>query len=149
MDGSAIEKLITEISKRCGHNWKYKEVKDVFNEMSIFMNSLNNITWERLEKENYVTYPVKSENLLGEDIIFHDGFPTPNKLGKIMPVDLIYPNDEISSDFPMILSTGRLLEHWHTGTMTRRALVLDELESFPIVFINEIDSNHYVVNIWI
>ena len=84
-----------------------------------------------------MTYPVKSEDVLGEDIIFHDGFPTPNKLGKIMPVDIIYPNDEISSDFPMILSTGRLLEHWHTGTMTRRALVLDELEPVPVIFINE------------
>ena len=43
----------------------------------------------------------------------------------------------------MILSTGRLLEHWHTGTMTRRALVLDELEPVPIIFINEIDSKFY------
>ena len=60
-----------------------------------------------------------------------------------MPVDLIYPNDEISSDFPMILSTGRLLEHWPTGTMTRRALVLDELEPVPIIFINETDSKFY------
>ena len=75
--------------------------------------------------------------------MFHDGFPTSNKLGKIMPVDVIYPNDEISSDFPMILSTGRLLEHWHTVTIRRRALVLDELEPVPIIFINEIDSKFY------
>ena len=75
--------------------------------------------------------------------MFHDGFPTSNKLGKIMPVDVIYPNDEISSDFPMILSTGRLLEHWHTVTIRRRALVLDELELVPIIFINEIDSKFY------
>ena len=43
----------------------------------------------------------------------------------------------------MILSTGRLLEHWPTGTMTRRALVLDELEPVPIIFINETDSKFY------
>ena len=135
--------IIQEIARRIGLDWNYTSPKEIFNEMKLIMPSLNNISWERLEKENYVTYPVKSENLLGEDIIFHDGFPTPNKLGKIMPVDLIYPNDEISSDFPMILSTGRLLEHWHTGTMTRRALVLDELEPVPIIFINEIDSKFY------
>ena len=135
--------IIQEIAKRIGLNWNYTSPKEIFDEMKLIMPSLNYISWERLEKENYVTYPVKSENILGEDIMFQDGFPTPNKLGKIMPVDLIYPNDEISSDFPMILSTGRLLEHWHTGTMTRRALVLDELEPVPIIFINEIDSKFY------
>ena len=65
--------LITEIAKRCGYDWKYKEVKDVFNEMSIFMNSLNNITWERLEKEDAVCYPSKNINQPGDEVIFTDG----------------------------------------------------------------------------
>ena len=85
--------------------------------MKLIMPSLNNISWERLEKENYVTYPVRSKNIPGEDIIFYDGFPTSNNLAKIVPVDLINPNDELNSDFPLILSTGRLLEHWHTDKL--------------------------------
>ena len=93
-----------------------------------------------------MTYPVRNKNISGEDIIFYDGFPTSNNLAKIIPVDLINPNDELNSDFPLILSTGRLLEHWHTGTMTRKAIILNDLEPDPIVFINEIDSKFYNID---
>ncbi len=138
--------IIQEIAKRMGLDWNYASPKEIFDEMKLIMPSLNNISWERLGKENYVTYPVKSKNILGEDIIFYDGFPTSNNLAKIIPVDLINPNDELNSDFPLILSTGRLLEHWHTGTMTRKAIILNDLEPDPIVFINEIDSKFYNID---
>ena len=138
--------IIQEIAKRMGLDWNYASPKEIFDEMKLIMPSLNNISWERLEKENYVTYPVKSKNIPGEDIIFYDGFPTSNNLAKIIPVDLINPNDELNSDFPLILSTGRLLEHWHTGTMTRKAIILNDLEPDPIVFINEIDSKFYNID---
>ena len=46
------------------------------------------------------------------------------------------PNDELCKEFPLVLSTGRLLEHWHTGTMTRKAIILDKLEPYPIIFMN-------------
>ena len=138
--------IIQEIAKRMGLDWNYASPKEIFDEMKLIMPSLDNISWERLEKENYVTYPVKSKNIPGEDIIFYDGFPTSNTLAKIIPVDLINPNDELNSDFPLILSTGRLLEHWHTGTMTRKAIILNDLEPDPIVFINEIDSKFYNID---
>ena len=139
--------IIQEIAKRIGLDWNYTSPKEIFDEMKLIMPSLNNISWERLEKENYVTYPVRSQNIPGEDIIFYDGFPTSNNLAKIVPVDLINPNDELNSDFPLILSTGRLLEHWHTGTMTRKAIILNDLEPDPIVFINEIDSKFYNIDL--
>jgi formate dehydrogenase major subunit len=107
------------------------------------MPSLNNISWERLERDGFVTYPVESEFELGQDIIFNDGFPTLNKLAKITPTKLIMPNDELSKEFPLVLSTGRLLEHWHTGTMTRKAVILDKLEPDPIIFMNENDRKFY------
>ena len=130
-----------------GLDCEYKHPKEIYEEMSLTMPSLNNISWERLEKDNHVTYPVKSELIPGEDIIFTDGFPTSNNLAKIVPVNLSKPNDELNSDFPLILSTGRLLEHWHTGTMTRRALILNELEPDPMIFMNKVDSNFYNLNL--
>ncbi len=139
--------IIQEIAKRMGLSWSYKSPKDIFDEMKLVMPSLDNISWERLEKDNHVTYPVKSELIPGEDIIFTDGFPTSNNLAKIVPVDLSKPNDELNSDFPLILSTGRLLEHWHTGTMTRRAVILNELEPDPMIFMNKVDSNFYKLNL--
>jgi formate dehydrogenase major subunit len=135
--------IIQEIAKRMGLDWNYQSPKDIFNEMKLIMPSLNNISWERLERDGFVTYPVESEFELGQDIIFNDGFPTLNKLAKITPTKLIMPNDELSKEFPLVLSTGRLLEHWHTGTMTRKAIILDKLEPNPIIFMNENDRKFY------
>ena len=131
--------LITEIAKRCGHNWKYKEVKDVFNEMSIFMNSLNNISWERLEKEDAVCYPSQNINQPGDEVIFSEGFPTKSGLAKIVPVSLSEPNELPDSKYPLILTTGRLLEHWHTGAMTRRSYDLNIQEPEATVSMNPED----------
>ena len=134
-DIEEIKKLQIDLSQL---NSKFdNHIKDIFNEMKLIMPSLNNISWERLERDGFVTYPVESEFELGQDIIFNDGFPTFNKLAKITPTKLIMPNDELSKEFPLVLSTGRLLEHWHTGTMTRKALILDKLEPDPIIFMNE------------
>ena len=137
--------IIQEIAKRMGLGWDYKSPKDIFDEMKLVMPSFDNISWERLEKDNHVTYPVKSELIPGEDIIFTDGFPTSNNLAKIVPVNLSKPNDELNSEFPLILSTGRLLEHWHTGSMTRRSKVLQHIEPEAYVHIsrNDMKKNNF------
>ena len=75
-----------------------------------------------------MTYPCTGENEPGQDILFGDGFPTPSGRGLLVPAGLIPPDEVPDSQFPMILTTGRLLEHWHTGAMTRRASVLDAIE---------------------
>ncbi len=92
------------------------------------MPSLNNITWERLEREDAVTYPADALDKPGNEILFGDGFPTKSGRAKIVPAALVPPDELPDDSYPMVLSTGRLLEHWHTGAMTRRAGVLDELE---------------------
>ena len=139
--------IIQEIGRRMGLSWNYKSPRDIFIEMKLVMTSLNNISWERLERDGYVTYPASSEDKPGEDIIFMDGFPTSNNLAKIIPVKIIQPNDEINKDFPFVLSTGRMLEHWHTGTMTRRSVVLDKIEPYPIIFINSKDVKKYLLDL--
>jgi formate dehydrogenase major subunit len=89
---------------------------------------LNNITWERLEREHFVTYPCPAEDKPGDEIVFGDGFPTASGRARLVPVKIVSPAEEPDADYPMVLTTGRQLEHWHTGAMTRRASVLDELE---------------------
>ena len=105
------------------------------------MPSLANITWERVEKENSVTYPCLAPEEPGEEIIFGDGFPTSSGRAKIVPVDIVPPDELPDSEYPMILSTGRLLEHWHTGAMTRRAVNLDSLEPEAIACLNYRDMD--------
>ena len=135
--------IIKEIANRMGLSWDYKSPKDIFLEMKLVMPSLNNISWERLESEGSVTYPAKSATDPGDDIIFTDGFPTVNNLAKIIPVKIIEPNDEINKNFPFVLSTGRMLEHWHTGTMTRKSFVLNDIEPDPVIFMNHNDFKKY------
>ena len=117
-----------ELAKRLGLDWSYDSPADIFAEMKRNMRSLDNITWDRLEKENAVTYPSLSESDPGQPIVFGDGFPRPEGRAKFTPASVIAPDDVPNADYPMILTTGRQLEHWHTGSMTRRASVLDGLE---------------------
>ncbi len=130
LPGQAREdwQIIQEIARRIGLDWHYDHPRDVFAEMKTAMPSLDNITWERLERESSVTYPCTAEDRPGEAIVFADGFPTPSHRGRLVPVSILPPGEEPDAQFPMVLTTGRQLEHWHTGAMTRRASVLDMLE---------------------
>ena len=120
--------LIQEIAKRLGLDWTYSHPNDVFAEMAQVMPSLKNISWERLEAEDAVTYPCDASDKPGNEILFGERFPTKSGRGKIVPTNLVPPDELPDQDYPMVLSTGRLLEHWHTGAMTRRSDTLDALE---------------------
>ncbi|MGB1264816.1 MAG: formate dehydrogenase subunit alpha [Nereida ignava] len=117
-----------ELAKRLGLGWTYTHPSEVFAEMKLNMKSLSNITWDRLEGENAVTYPSLSPTDPGQPIVFGDGFPRQDGRAKFTPASVIAPDDTPDDEYPMILTTGRQLEHWHTGSMTRRATVLDAVE---------------------
>jgi formate dehydrogenase major subunit len=120
--------IIQEIARRIGLDWSYTHPRDVFAEMKFAMPSLDNITWDRLQRESSVTYPCDAETEPGHDIVFGDGFPTASGRGRLVPAAIGPPAEEPDEEYPMVLTTGRQLEHWHTGAMTRRASVLDEIE---------------------
>lgn len=130
--------IIQEMARRLGLDWNYEGAEDVFNEMRLGMDSIAGITWERLQHET-VTYPCEQEGDPGEPIIFVDDFPTENGRAKLVPADIIPPDEQPDEDYPFVLITGRQLEHWHTGSMTRRASVLDALEPEPFVAVNPRD----------
>ena len=103
------------------------------------MPSLKNISWERVDREDSVIYPAKAPDVPGDQIAFTDGFPTADGRGKIVPADLLPPDEVPDAEYPLVLTTGRLLEHWHTGSMTRRAGVLDAIEPVGIAAMNPRD----------
>lgn len=116
-----------ELAKRLGLDWNYSHPSEVFAEMKRNMKSLDNITWARLEGEA-VTYPSLSPEDPGQAIVFGDGFPRANKRARFTPAKIVEPDERPDADYPFVLITGRQLEHWHTGSMTRRATVLDAVE---------------------
>ncbi|WP_299640715.1 formate dehydrogenase subunit alpha [uncultured Ruegeria sp.] len=120
-------KITVELAQRIGLNWDYTDVSEVFAEMKLTMESLDNITWERLETET-ITYPSLSETDPGQPIVFGDGFPRAGGKARFTPASVIPPDEAPDDEYPMIATTGRQLEHWHTGSMTRRAKVLDAVE---------------------
>ncbi|MEH6527822.1 MAG: formate dehydrogenase subunit alpha [Sneathiella sp.] len=135
MPGDARQDLwiIQEMAKRLGLDWNYGHVKEVFTEMTQVMGSIKGISWERLENADAVIYPCTSADDPGQPLIFTENFPTANGLGKFVPASLVSPDEIPDREFPTVLTTGRLLEHWHTGSMTRRSEVLDAMEPEPIV----------------
>ncbi|MGB1387420.1 MAG: formate dehydrogenase subunit alpha [Paracoccaceae bacterium] len=120
--------ITVDLAQRLGLAWSYDSPADVFAEMKLNMKSLDNITWDRLEGVNAVTYPSLSPDDPGQPIVFGDGFPRPEGRARFTPAAIIPPDDTPDADYPMILITGRQLEHWHTGSMTRRSAVLDAVE---------------------
>ncbi len=120
--------VLVELAKRLGLPWDYTHPREVFAEMKQGMPSLDNITWDRLEAENAVTYPSLSPTDPGQPVVFGDGFPREGGRARFAPASIVPPAETPDADFPFILTTGRQLEYWHTGSMTRRAHVLDAVE---------------------
>ncbi len=131
--------IIQQMANRLGCDWNYKHVSEVFDEMRHTMPSIAGITWERLEREDAVTYPCLKEGDPGDPVVFVDEFPRESGRARFVPADIIPADERPDTDYPMVLITGRQLEHWHTGSMTRRATVLDSIEPDPIALIHPLD----------
>jgi formate dehydrogenase major subunit len=131
--------IIQELANRLGCGWEYKHVSEVFDEMRHTMPSIGGITWERLEREHAVTYPCVKEGDPGQSVVFTETFPRESGRAKFVPADIIPAAERPDPEYPMVLITGRQLEHWHTGSMTRRALVLDALEPDPVALVHPLD----------
>jgi formate dehydrogenase major subunit len=131
--------IVQELARRIGLDWHYQHPRDVYAEMTQAMPSLANITWERLAAESAVTYPCDGPDQPGHDIVFGDRFPTGDGRGRFTPADVLPPDELPDTAYPMVLTTGRQLEHWHTGAMTRRAAYLDALEPEAVASLHPAD----------
>jgi formate dehydrogenase major subunit len=131
--------IIQEIAKRLDLDWNYGHVSEVFDEMRLSMPSIAGITWDRLERDHAVTYPCTKEGDPGQSVVFVEDFPREGGRARFVPADIIPANERPDTEFPMVLITGRQLEHWHTGSMTRRATVLDALEPDPVALVHPLD----------
>ena len=128
--------IIQQLAKGLGLNWDYNGpdsgVAEVYDEMRHAMKDVIwGITWKRLDKEQSVTYPCLDEKKPGDSVVFTETFDTSDGKVNLVPTKPTPPNEVPDLDFPFVLITGRQLEHWHTGSMTRRATVLNAIEPAP------------------
>jgi formate dehydrogenase major subunit len=135
--------IIIDLARELGLSWDYgtgaSAVAKVFDEMRRNMPSIAGITWERLSEEDSVTYPCEKEGDPGDSVVFTKDFPTESGKAKFVPADIIPADERPDGDYPMVLITGRQLEHWHTGSMTRRSGVLDSIEPDPVALLHPLD----------
>ena len=133
--------VICELSNRVGYPMNYSSPAQVFAEFASLTQSYQGLTHDNLGVTGKIWPCPDPEHSLGEIVLFGDGFPTPNGKAKFVPAEFSHAKDMPDADFPMILNTGRVLEHWHTGTMTRRAVALDALQPGPFVEVHPDDLN--------
>jgi len=131
--------IIVDMGRRLGLDWRYAGARDVFDEMRKAMPSIAGITWERLEREHSVTYPCEQEGDPGAPVVFTERFPTATGKAQLVPAVLIRAAEQPDREYPWVLITGRQLEHWHTGSMTRRTGVLDAIEPDAVASVHPAD----------
>ena len=136
--------ILIQMARQLGLDWSsYGDgpgaVAAVFDEMRHAMPSIAGITWERLQREHSVTYPCMHEGDAGSPVVFVDDFPTATGKARFVPADIIPADERPDTEYPLVLITGRQLEHWHTGSMTRRSGVLDALEPDPVAMLHPLD----------
>ena len=134
--------IIQQLAQRMGLDWHYPGehagVAQVYEEMRQAMaGAIAGISWERLLQQSSVTYPCLSRDDPGHPVIFDQQFPTPSGRVRLVTAGLVSADEQPDSEYPWVLITGRQLEHWHTGSMTRRAKVLDALEPEATVSMNQ------------
>jgi formate dehydrogenase major subunit len=140
--------LIISLANRLGLGWDYgqtrqpdsvetgAEISRIYEEMRHHMTSLAGLPFARIARDGTATYPAPSPEAPGQDILFTQGFPRAGGKGKLVPASLLPPDEVPDAEFPLVLTTGRLLEHWHTGAMTRRSGLLDRLEPEGLAALN-------------
>jgi formate dehydrogenase major subunit len=131
--------IIQDIAQRIGLPWAQRSAAEVYEEMRHAMPSITGITWQRLQREEAVTYPCHSESEPSEVVEFTQHFPTPSGKARFVPAEVKLADENTDAEYPLVLITGRQLEHWHTGSMTRRSAVLDAVEPEAAAFMHPAD----------
>jgi formate dehydrogenase alpha subunit len=124
--------------------WDYASPAEIMKEITAVAPSYAGVSHERLERGETFQWPVRDANHPGTPILHVGKFA--RGLGKFMPIEHIPPAELPDDDYPMVLSTGRVLYHWHGGEMTRRTRGLLEIYPQPLVEINQDDATRLGVN---
>ncbi len=120
--------IVCDVARRMGYPMAYDSTEEIFEEFTALAPSYAGLTHENLQPTGKLWPCPDPETGDGIQILFGDGFPTPSGRGKFVAAQHQPPAELPDAEYPFVLNTGRLLEHWHTGTMTRRSRALDAIQ---------------------
>ena len=138
-------RIVCDIGERIGLPMNYESSGAVFAEYAGLTNNYQGLTHDNLGASGKLWPCPDPENEDGVQILFGDGFPTPSGRGKFVPCDYKAAEELPDDQYPFILNTGRLLEHWHTGSMTRRSQVLSRIQPSAFIAMNPQDLSRLQV----
>jgi formate dehydrogenase major subunit len=130
--------ITQDIANHMGAGWSYAGPEEVFAEMASLTPDYAGITYPKMGQMGIV-WPCPTPEHPGTEVIFTDAFPRGR--GLFSPAEFADPAELPSPEYPLVMITGRTLQHWHTGTMTRRARVLSELQPDPFVEMHPADMD--------
>ncbi|MFQ5828695.1 MAG: formate dehydrogenase subunit alpha [Candidatus Methylomirabilia bacterium] len=120
--------ILCEIARRLGYPMAYRGVEEIFEEFTALAPSYAGLTYQTLEPYGKLWPCPDPESSDGIQLLFGDRFPTPTGRGKLVPAEYQPAAELPDGEYPFVLNTGRVLEHWHTGSMTRRTRALDAIQ---------------------
>jgi formate dehydrogenase major subunit len=132
--------VVQDIANRIGLGWDYTSPREVFEEIVAVMANYANLSYDNLGLSGKLYPNADPEHSDGTVVMFGETFKTNDGLAHLVPAEWMPAKELPSDEYPMILSTGRLLEHWHTGSMTRRSYALDAISPRPEMYLHPEDA---------
>ena len=120
-------KILCEVSSRIGLPMSYSGPEEIFSEMTSLTDPYQNLTYQNLGATGKLWPNPDPAREDGPAILFDDSFPTESGRGRFVSADWTAAPELPDESYPLVLNTGRLIEHWHTGSMTRRSRALDAI----------------------
>jgi formate dehydrogenase major subunit len=132
--------IVQDIARRIGLPWDYQSPNEVFDEMVALMPSYENLSYANLGLSGKLYPNADPEHSDGTIVMFNERFNTDDGLAHLTPAEWLPPKELPDFEYPLVLNTGRLLEHWHTGSMTRRSFALDAIAPEAEVYMHPKDA---------
>ncbi len=132
--------VVQDIANRIGLGWSYAGPREVFEEIVAVMPSYANLSYDNLGPAGKLYPNSDPEHSDGTVVMFGERFNTADGLAHLVPAEWLPAKELPNEEYPFVLNTGRLLEHWHTGSMTRRSFALDAISPKAEVYLNPEDA---------
>ena len=132
--------VVQDIANRIGLDWHYTSPREIFEEVVSVTPSYQNLTYDNLGPTGKLYPNPDPEHSDGIVVMFTEKFNTDDGLAHLVPAEWLPARELPDAEYPFVLNTGRMLEHWHTGSMTRRSYALDAIAPKALVFIHPNDA---------
>ena len=132
--------VVQDIANRVGLDWRYASPRDIFEEMVSVIPSYKNLSYDNLGLTGKLYPNPDPEHSDGTVVMFTERFKTDDGLAHLVPAEWLPAKELPDAEYPFVLNTGRMLEHWHTGSMTRRSYALDAISPRALVFLHPDDA---------